>query len=104
MANFFEPNWRYKTANNEINLLGAVEKYFDAFTSNCNEDTKRSYFLDYSKRIFPLVNQNKSMTSYTKDDIEDLCELIQNTLNYNDSTLKTRYNHLVYSPYYIFCE
>lgn len=44
------------------------------------------------------------MASYTKNDIEDLCELIQNTLNYNDSTLKTRYNHLVYSPYYIFCD
>ena len=65
MANFFGPNYRYATASNELNFMGAVKKYFDEFTFNCNEDTKRSFFLDCTKRIFPLINANKNISSYT---------------------------------------
>ena len=32
MANFFGPNYRYATASNELNFMGAVKKYFDEFT------------------------------------------------------------------------
>ena len=39
----FNPKYRLETPENKLNFIGAVIRYFDAFTHNFNDETKSTY-------------------------------------------------------------
>lgn len=94
----FNPKYRLETPEKKLNFIGAVIRYFDAFTHNFNDETKNTYIRDYNNRIFPLINPGKPIDEYDEQYIEIILKNIKIANSYNDMTIDSRYHHLLYDP------
>ena len=94
----FNPVFEPKTPSGKMNFVGAVRAYFNAYTRNCNEDTKDTYIRDYNERIFPLINPALAIEDYEDSTIEALRVLLQRENQYDEVTLRSRYDHLLTDP------
>ncbi len=98
MTQTFQPKYNPVTPTKEMNYVGAVEVFFDEFTSECSAETKDTYISYYNNRIFPLIKESLAIEEYTPSMIEELIDLIQQTYGHEDSTIKSRTVHLLLAP------
>lgn len=94
----FDIRFRTKTPDNKLNFIGAVVRYFDVLTNEFNDETKNTYIRDYNNRIFPIINPGKPIDEYDEIYINNLLETIKKANSYTDTTIVTRYHHLLVDP------
>jgi len=93
-------NTRYlkRTPNNRLNFIGVVEKYFNVFTKNCSSDTQDTYIRDYNERIFPHIAPGIPICDYNDALIDSILGVIKSKNAYDESTIQSRYLHLITDP------
>lgn len=100
----FDPKYETKTPKGEMNFIGAVRAYFDLYTQHCSENTKEIYIRDYNERIFPIISPSLAVHEYTEETIERYRTQLQSRYNYDDATIRSRYDHLLSNPCEVFFE
>lgn len=103
----FAKEYSLYTPAGKMNLIGVIENYFEYYVNgknvgeseHCSEDTKRDYVSSYNKRIFPLIDQSIEADDYSYEMLEDLVRRVQETFDLGDSTIESRYLHLVFGPF-----
>ncbi len=94
----FSPKFHTLTPSKQLNYIGATIRYFDAYTTGFDDETKNTYIRDYNNRIFPLINPGMSIELYDEEYINSLLDNIKRAYSYNDMTIITRYHHLLVDP------
>lgn len=88
-----------ETRNGDMNFIGATIAFFEENTKDCNEVTCGRYIDDYNEVIFPLVDVEIPIADYTDQTLEDLHTRLQTEKGYKDTTMLSRYQHLLRDPY-----
>ena len=86
------------TPDNRLNFVGAVNKYFQQYTENCNSETKDAYVQRYRNHIFPYINLAIPVSEYSEEVIENLISTITEKGKYSEDSVNTDLRHLIYSP------
>lgn len=94
----FNPRFQQTTPDGKMNYIGAVIKYFDYYTKGCEKTTLEIYKKNYEEIIFPIISPGKPIEEYDDSYIEELLRLIQKRNSFRDSTIISRYRHLVIDP------
>lgn len=98
------PVFEGRTPFGEMNFIGAVRTYFDLTTEGCNEETKDTYIKNYNERIFPVISPAVAIKDYTEETIADIRQRIKDQNNFDEGTLRSRYDHLLTDPCEAFFE
>ncbi len=88
MARIFGPEWKYLTADGDLNFHGAVKKYFEIINTDVLEYIKDIYHRTYLNIIFPLISQDDALIDFDYDHIDRILKLIQNERGLLDQTIK----------------
>ena len=102
MTRAFGPDWKYLTADGDLNFHGSVKKYFEIINKDVLEYIKDIYYRTYLNIIFPLISQDVALIDFDYDHIDRILKLIQNERGLLDQTIKSDYRHLVIDPYEYF--
>ena len=94
----FNPCFNTLTPTNKLNFIGAVHRYFDKYTTECNDDTKTEYIKNYNQKVFPIIDPGLPIEEYDEDYIEALISRIQTTNEFINSTIQGRYRNLIIAP------
>ena len=92
------PVFEGRTPFGEMNFIGAVRTYLELTTEGCSEETKGIYIRDYNERIFPVISPAVAIKDYTEETIVDIRQRIKDQNNYDEGTLRSRYDHLLTDP------
>lgn len=95
----FNPQFPALTPNKELNLIGAVTRYFGSYTAGFEDSTVNTYIRDYNERVFPVINPGKPIGEYDEEEITKLLSIIQMANGYDDVTIASRYQHLLSDPF-----
>ena len=98
MTEAFNPVFEIKTPKGEMHFIGAAQQYFAETTRDCNQSTKDTYVRDYNERVFPYIQTFLPVAQYTETVITEVLENIRDALNYDETTITSRYRHLLTDP------
>ena len=94
--NSFDSRYMTLTPARKLNFVGATIELFEEINKGNLDQTKDSYIGFYNNAIFPLIAIEKSIEEYTIDDCYELVKNIKYVKGYNDSTISSTINHLVF--------
>jgi integrase len=69
--------------NGKYTFVGVFRTYIDDVTKEWNKDTQQKYFSEYNELLFPLLNNNKAIEEYTKEEllkiVDEMCTKYERT-------------------------